>query len=785
MKKLIQNFLIFSIVLILGEVSLSIAQTQRNPVLEYCTGTWCVYCPQGHAIIRNDILPNIPNAIIIGYHGPANGSDPFSYFPGNNIISLMGFSAYPTGVVGRVSGIQSRGQWLSLMNARNTVPATVSIDVSRSFNPATREFYASIDFTALTDLSGEYKFNAILLEDGMVWNQTGGSSDYVHTHVVRAMMNGALGEQVVNGIWNSGNMINKTINYTIPIPGGPGPDIIFDSCHVVVMVYKAGSPLSSNAGIQQAVEMTLIAPDYVATISSTSPDVISESGNPADFEMVIYNEGLLTDKYDIDLSFDGPTGWILDYTTENGTFPPGQTDSVEVNSGDSTVVTVSVNPNWFDGAGSATLEFASRIYPANYGSVVVRYVTTTGIDVLVVDAEEDDYTTVVTDCLDNVYPGSYGVISRSALHDAGVNLSNFQLITWSQGTTFPVFVPAEVNALQIYLDGGGNLFINGQDIGSDIFEPNGQSQFAQGFYNNYLHADYVANVGGSFYLQGYDGDPITDGIIFPIGDVYEKSADVISPFDADATPIFKFMNVPDINSIRVSTGTNKIVYFGIGLEQINDGDIRDTLMQRIINFNGVEPLQLPSVPNLIAPANSAVIDSSSALFEWEESHPQVSTYWFELDTTDQFTTAYVNTSVADISFLYSNLQYDKSYWWRVKAYNGAGWSDFSDVRTFTTVTPVSVNDDERLTPSEFSLDQNYPNPFNPSTKITYSVSQESPVTIKVFDLIGQEIAVLVDDVKEPGFYSVTFDALGLSSGVYIYQMRAGNFTSVKKMSILK
>ncbi|MCW8803920.1 MAG: hypothetical protein OQK57_05930, partial [Ignavibacteriaceae bacterium] len=57
------------------------AQAQRNPVLEYCTGTWCQYCPDGHAIIKNTILPNIPNAIIIGYHGPANGSDPFSFFP--------------------------------------------------------------------------------------------------------------------------------------------------------------------------------------------------------------------------------------------------------------------------------------------------------------------------------------------------------------------------------------------------------------------------------------------------------------------------------------------------------------------------------------------------------------------------------------------------------------------------------------------------------------------------------------------------------------------------------
>jgi hypothetical protein len=299
-----------------------------------------------------------------------------------------------------------------------------------------------------------------------------------------------------------------------------------------------------------------------------------------------------------------------------------------------------------------------------------------------------------------------------------------------------------------------------------------------------LHANYVANAATFFLINGIDGDPITDGISFVVGFIYDRSLDKIEPFDADATSILNYFTGPDVAAIRASTGTYNVVYFGIGLEQINEQEIRDTLMQRIINFNGVEPLQLPSVPNLIAPANFDVIDSSSTLFVWEESQSQVSTYWFELDTTDQFTTAYINTSVADTTFLYSNLQYDKNYWWRVKAYNGAGWSEFSDVWTFTTETPVSV-DDEQLTPRVFSLDQNYPNPFNPSTIITYSVPQESPVTIKIFDLIGQEIAVLVDDVKEPGFYSVTFDALGLSSGVYIYQMRAGDFSSVKKMSFLK
>ncbi|MCK7520949.1 MAG: Omp28-related outer membrane protein [Ignavibacteriales bacterium] len=79
------------------------------------------------------------------------------------------------------------------------MPATVAIEVDRSFNKTTREFSGTIDFTALTNLNGQYKFNVILLESGMVWAQTGGTSNYVHHHVARAMMNGALGEEIING----------------------------------------------------------------------------------------------------------------------------------------------------------------------------------------------------------------------------------------------------------------------------------------------------------------------------------------------------------------------------------------------------------------------------------------------------------------------------------------------------------------------------------------------------------------------------------------------------------
>ena len=87
--------------------------------------------------------------------------------------------------------------------------------------------------------------------------------------------------------------------------------------------------------------------------------------------------------------------------------------------------------------------------------------------------------------------------------------------------------------------------------------------------------------------------------------------------------------------------------------------------------------------------------------------------------------------------------------------------------------------------NSFTLSQNYPNPFNPSTIIKFAIPEESPVSIKVFDLTGREVAILVDEVKQPGTYKITFNAEKYASGVYIYQMISDDFVQVKKMSLLK
>lgn len=118
-------------------------------------------------------------------------------------------------------------------------------------------------------------------------------------------------------------------------------------------------------------------------------------------------------------------------------------------------------------------------------------------------------------------------------------------------------------------------------------------------------------------------------------------------------------------------------------------------------------------------------------------------------------------------------------WWQIVA----GSSDqifYCRGRIVTT----DVQDKPRV-PETFSLDQNYPNPFNPSTVIGYSLPVASYVVLKLHNILGQEVATLVDEVKQPGRYAVTWDARRLPSGVYVYRLQTPKFFAVRKCLLVK
>src|SRR5690606_23165134 len=182
-------------------------------------------------------------------------SDPWDGECGN-MISNMGFSSYPSGVVGRKSGIIS----YTAMNNQvviqsNTIQPEVDIILaSQNYNSSTRELTATIEMTANTNLSGYYSIYLVLTESNLIYFQQGnsgagchGSNNYVHNHVVRGMINGDFGDTInTSGSWSSGVTHTYNLSYTIPA------NINASNSDLNIVVYKRGGSLSSSSNIAQS-----------------------------------------------------------------------------------------------------------------------------------------------------------------------------------------------------------------------------------------------------------------------------------------------------------------------------------------------------------------------------------------------------------------------------------------------------------------------------------------------------------------------------------------------------
>ena len=192
----------------------------------------------------------------------------------------------------------------------------------------------------------------------------------------------------------------------------------------------------------------------------------------------------------------------------------------------------------------------------------------------------------------------------------------------------------------------------------------------------------------------------------------------------------------------------------------------------------------PADPQLTQPADLALNTPLSMNFGWVKS-PLSQYFSFQLSRSSDFSTLVVKdtTNYYDTSITVANLNPNTIYFWRVKAFNALGISDWSS-RKFRTQTSALVADNN-IVPNDYSLSQNYPNPFNPSTTIVMSVKNTGPTSLKVYDILGREVAVLADETLGAGRYTLTFNASGLASGFYVAVMRSGEYTAVKKMLFQK
>jgi hypothetical protein len=123
----------------------------------------------------------------------------------------------------------------------------------------------------------------------------------------------------------------------------------------------------------------------------------------------------------------------------------------------------------------------------------------------------------------------------------------------------------------------------------------------------------------------------------------------------------------------------------------------------------------------------------------------------------------------------------KEWWYRLKQTDRTGSVNYTEAK-LAAVTSIA---EALAIPTVYNLDQNYPNPFNPSTSIRYALPQGAHVKLVVYNMLGQEVAKLADDVQAAGYHTVTFDASSLGSGVYLYRLVAGKEVFLKKMLLVK
>jgi hypothetical protein len=200
-------------------------------------------------------------------------------------------------------------------------------------------------------------------------------------------------------------------------------------------------------------------------------------------------------------------------------------------------------------------------------------------------------------------------------------------------------------------------------------------------------------------------------------------------------------------------------------------------------------VQLPSQVLLISPAHAAVIGTDSVQFSWQRSEPAVSRYWFEISTDSLMTNAVVDSTLAETTTRRRALIHNQTYWWRVRANNVAGWGPFSEQRRLHVDIATSIDTADEI-PRAFSLSQNFPNPFNPTTTIKYQLSNDSEVSLSIYNLFGQLVATLVNEKQAAGYYSARWNGtdqygLPVASGVYLYKLKTREFAQTRKMVLTR
>jgi photosystem II stability/assembly factor-like uncharacterized protein len=271
---------------------------------------------------------------------------------------------------------------------------------------------------------------------------------------------------------------------------------------------------------------------------------------------------------------------------------------------------------------------------------------------------------------------------------------------------------------------------------------------------------------------------VNDSVAYAVGDTSSVGGNgtIERTTDQGQTWVFQSANTPPSSVLSDIHFVDNLNGWAVGL---------NGLILHTTNGGGGKLLLTPS---LLAPMTNDTLAAQDTALVWD-AVPTATSYEVQIALDSAFSNIVADSkSISDTALILKGLyntvlNSETKYFWRVKAMNIDGTSPFSSIWSFVTPTLTSINGGGL--PKKYQLDQNYPNPFNPTTVISYGMPKNSFVKLAIYDELGREVKVLVNQEETAGNHSVNFDASTLPSGIYFYRIQTRTFTQTKKLVLLK
>jgi len=533
----------------------------RISVAEIISTTWCGPCGPVHTYMDENYPEIYDEAVLLDFITDTLGSeevDPYCY----TIYWLYNpdEDAYyiPSGGTDGTWGFVGSGAPEDII-AHLTSAAGTETPVGLWFEGVTDDTaYVAVTIDDST-AGGDYRLFVFLLESHII---IPGTTIDEYNWTVRDMLTGETGEDFTIAY-------GDTLHFAVPFVYGT--DWVIAECELAAFIDNGEDHV-----ILQGAHGTLPAPEYYYVLHDEGTFLMGEPGEEMIFSITIENSGLSGDTIDMHLETEIPTTWAVEATTPYSTFD--EDGWVEVASATFETVFVSFITDTVEiGSGASILTFTSRATGRTYE---IEFGVSTGGGILIVDDDQgDDYGHYYTDAMDNIGM-NYVVFDRSSAVPTIEGMTRFDAVIWFTGSPWTdVIVADDEDVIGGFLDGGGKLFLTSQETGYDI----GTTPF----YENYLHALYVADEAASRDINGVDANPISDGLSFSIeggdGANNQNYPDVISPL-GDAEPVFYYGAGTAECAGLMYDDVYRLVYLSFGFEGISAQEDRDSVMSRVLTW---------------------------------------------------------------------------------------------------------------------------------------------------------------------------------------------------------